>query len=67
MVHPPRADFLASRFPLCLFLPLDNKYFLSIYDVSDTALGLQTECAFLELSRAYSLAFRRGFPLYCHS
>ena len=63
MVHPPRADFLASRFPLCLFLPLDNKYFLSIYvrHSLGTADGMVKKthpvCAFLELSRAYSLAF----------
>lgn len=51
-----------------LFLPQDNKYFLSIYDVSATVLGLQSErqkkthrvSAFLEPSSAYSLALGEG-------
>lgn len=37
------ADFLICSFPLRLFLSLDSKYFLGIWDVSDTDWGLQTQ------------------------
>lgn len=74
------ADFLASGFST-LFLPQDNKYFLSIYDVSQLRSwgcrvnGKETHrvSAFLEPSSAYSLAFVRGMgkrgelSFCCHS
>lgn len=42
IVYVPLADFLTWSFPTLFVSPSRYKYFLSIYGVSDTVLGLQT-------------------------